>query len=150
MHFWSLWRQDRKVNWLKLKLILRISESLQVAGEVPTLLRLGGWRQEMRTCGVAIVVGCGLWIQSEQSDSCWKNMLRHVSEQSYGSETDDGDLGFWSDLRLMWPKTNMASRFVKIAQTVFSVENIFSLSILTAFSWMCSPHTISQGMLKIY
>lgn len=55
----------------------------------------------MRTCGVAIVIGCGLWIQSEQSDGCRKNMSGHVTEQSYGSVTDDVDLSLRSDLRLI-------------------------------------------------
>lgn len=51
--------------------------------------------------GVAIVIGCGLLIQSEQSDSCRKNMREHVTEQSYGSVTVDVDLGLRSDVRLI-------------------------------------------------
>lgn len=52
-------------------------------------------------CGVAIVIGCGLWNQSEQSDSCRKNMSEHVTEHSYGSMTADVDSGWQSDVRLI-------------------------------------------------
>lgn len=32
-------------------------------------------------CGVAVAIGYGLWILSEQSDGCRKNMSGHVTEQ---------------------------------------------------------------------
>lgn len=43
--------------------------------------------------------GCGVWIQSEQPEPFRRNMSGHVTEQSYGTVTDDVDLGLQSDLR---------------------------------------------------